>query len=124
MTKNIFISYIFKGILAIIGLIIILFVLQYLGWVNFNYFAIKYAETQNTIYRHNPAFTEGMEMQLSEMQQQYIMTKTSSGRAALRGMIVHEFRDYNVNTLPPNLRKFYNFVLNKYNIDLTKGESK
>ncbi len=124
MTKNIFIGYVFKGIVIMIALSLILFVIQYLGWVNFNFFAVKYAQTQNTIYRHNPAFTQGMEMQLSEMQQQYMITKNPSERAALRGMIVHEFRDYDVTTLPPNLKEFYNSVLNKYNTDLTKGESK
>lgn len=100
-------------------LIVILFVggfftLEYAGWLNYNFFAQKKAQTTNNIYTQGPAYTQAMELQLHEMQLAYYKAKTKNQRASLRDMIIHEMADYN-GPLSPDLKKFYNSIKKRYN---------
>lgn len=96
------------SIVTVIGLVLCLvFGLNYFGYVNFAFFAPKYAAVQNKVFHNSPAYTQGMQQQLTELEEQYVQdTGNKVKRAELRSVIIDQFSAYH-GPLTPSLKKFY-----------------
>lgn len=107
-----------KTILIILAAIIILIPIGFLGnyysWWSYNYFAPKYATTQNKIFMHGTPYMRGKIRDLADYQSQYMEAKTKSERATLRATIIYEYKIFPISQLPPHLQRFYRMIKNRY----------
>ena len=98
---------VFASVAGLITFVFICFGLTYLGWASYDYFAPKYRQTDNKVFKESEQYNDGMVRDLENLQMEY--TNGDAGqKQALRAIILHRFSVYDENRLPPNLRNFYN----------------
>ena len=100
-----------KEILAIVGVCLAFFCLcvglSYVGYESYSYFAPKYREVDNRVFKQSEQYNDGMIRDLEDMQMAY-MNADAAQKDALRAIIMHRFSVYPEDKMPPNLRNFYN----------------
>lgn len=101
-----FISEIGVIILSLIIIVGLTFGGNYLGWWNYNFFAPKYAQTQEKIFTHSVEYKQGKLQELQDAENHYY-TATPTQQAAMRSFLIDEFAAYH-GTLTPQLQSFYN----------------
>lgn len=89
--------------IIIIGLI---FGGNYFGWWSYNFFAPKYATTQEKIFTNSVEYKQGKLQELQDAENHYY-TATPVQQAAMRSFLIDEFSAYH-GTLTPQLQSFYN----------------
>lgn len=101
----------FKEILAlvcvIVGAIALVFGLSFLGYKSYEFFAPKYRQVDNQVFKESEQYNNGMIRDLENLQLEYIKA-TPEQKDALRAISLHRFSVYPEDRLPPNLRNFYN----------------
>jgi len=101
----------FKETLATIGFIIgaiaVTFVLMFLGYESYKFFAPKYRAVDNQVFKQSEQYNDGMIRDLENLQIEYIGADADK-KQALRAIVLHRFSVYPEDRLPPNLRNFYN----------------
>jgi hypothetical protein len=88
------------GIAAIFGL-------SYLGYESYKFFAPKYRQVDNQVFKESEQYNDGMIRDLENLQLEYI-NADKDHKDALRAIVLHRFSVYPEDRLPPNLRNFYN----------------
>ena len=97
------------GVGIIAGTLVLGFALNYADWASYDFFAPKYRQTENKVFKESEQYNDGMIRDLSELQRQYV-TATADEKAALRPIIRHRFEVYDENRLPADLRSFYDSI--------------
>jgi hypothetical protein len=101
---------IFAGVVvfisSVVGLIVLIGGLSYLGWMSYDYFAPKYRATDNKVFKESEQYNDGMLRDLENLQMEYT-NADQAHKDALRAIILHRFSVYDENRLPYNLRNFY-----------------
>ena len=83
--------------------------MTYLGWMSYDYFAPKYRQSENKVFKESEQYNDGMVRDLENLQMQY-MEADQPHKDALRSIVLHRFSVYDQNRLPPNLWNFYQQV--------------
>ena len=98
----------FKEISAIvIGWIALVVVAMFGSFFAYQYFAPKYRQVDNEVFKQSEQYNDGMIRDLENLQVEYI-NGDADKKQALRAIILHRFSVYPVDKLPVNLRNFYN----------------
>ena len=101
----------FKEISAFIASILIalavIFILSFLGYKSYEYFAPRYRAVDNAVFKESEQYNDGMIRDLENLQLEYIKA-TAEQKDALRAITLHRFSVYPEDRMPPNLRNFYN----------------
>jgi hypothetical protein len=88
------------GIAAIFGV-------SYLGYESYKFFAPKYRQVDNQVFKESEQYNDGMIRDLENLQLEYI-SADKEHKDALRAITLHRFSVYPEDKMPPNLRNFYN----------------
>jgi len=98
----------FKEISAIVVGWIAFIVLAMFGsfWA-YQYFAPKYRQVDNEVFKQSEQYNDGMIRDLENLQMDYI-NADKDHKDALRAIVLHRFSVYPEDKMPPNLRNFYN----------------
>jgi len=100
-----------KNVFAMFGLLVAIvalgFGLSFLGYESYKYFAPKYRQVDNQVFKESEQYNDGMIRDLENLQMDYI-NADKEHKDALRAIVLHRFSVYPEDKLPPNLRNFYN----------------
>ena len=98
----------FKEISAIVVGWIAFIVLAMFGsfWA-YQYFAPKYRQVENDVFKQSEQYNDGMIRDLENLQMDYI-NADKDHKDAVRAIVLHRFSVYPEDKMPPNLRNFYN----------------
>ena len=91
----------------VVGSILLIFGLSYLGYESYKFFAPKYRAVDNQVFKESEQYNDGMIRDLENLQMEYI-NGDADKKQALRAIVLHRFSVYPVDKMPPNLRNFYN----------------
>ena len=98
----------FKEISAIvIGWIAFIAVCMFGSFFAYQYFAPKYRQVDNEVFKQSEQYNDGMIRDLENLQIEYISSDAEK-KQALRDIVLHRFSVYPEDKMPPNLRNFYN----------------
>ena len=98
----------FKEISAIvIGWIAFIAVCMFGSFFAYQYFAPKYRQVDNEVFKQSEQYNDGMIRDLENLQVEYISADAEK-KQALRAIVLHRFSVYPEDKMPPNLRNFYN----------------
>ena len=98
----------FKEISAIvIGWIAFIAVCMFGSFFAYQYFAPKYRQVDNEVFKQSEQYNDGMIRDLENLQIEYIGADADK-KQALRAIVLHRFSVYPEDKMPPNLRNFYN----------------
>jgi len=98
----------FKEISAIvIGWIAFIAVCMFGSFFAYQYFAPKYRQVDNEVFKQSEQYNDGMIRDLENLQIEYISADAEK-KQALRAIVLHRFSVYPEDKMPPNLRNFYN----------------
>jgi hypothetical protein len=75
------------------------------GFYSFKYFAPKYAEVQNEVFKNSTAYNDGMLRDLENLMREY-QSADAAHKEALKSIVIHRFSVYDTNKLPGNLAEF------------------
>jgi len=92
---------------GIVGIVLLIAGLSYIGWYSYDYFAPKYRATDNKVFKESEQYNDGMVRDLENLQMEY-MNADKDHQQALRAIILHRFSVYPEDKMPANLRNFYN----------------
>jgi hypothetical protein len=92
---------------VIVGAIALVFGLSFLGYKSYEFFAPKYRQVDNQVFKESEQYNDGMIRDLENLQLEYNKA-TPEQKDALRAISLHRFSVYPEDRLPPNLRNFYN----------------
>ena len=97
----------FKEISAIvIGWIALVVVAMFGSFFAYQYFAPKYRQVDNEVFKQSEQYNDGMIRDLENLQVEYI-NGDADKKQALRAIVLHRFSVYPAEKMPPNLRNFY-----------------
>ena len=71
------------------------------------FFAPKYAEVRNDVFKNTQAYHDGMVNDLSDLRLQYMAASNHDHKAAIRATVLHRFATYPKDRLPAELREFF-----------------
>jgi hypothetical protein len=101
---------IFAGVIAffsgVVGIVLLISGLSYVGWYSYDYFAPKYRATENKVFKESEQYNDGMLRDLENLEMEYT-NADQAHKDALRSIVLHRFSVYDENRLPYNLRSFY-----------------
>jgi hypothetical protein len=98
----------FKEISAIVvGWIAFIAVCMFGSFFAYQYFAPKYRQVDNQVFKQSEQYNDGMIRDLENLQIEYIGSDAEK-KQALRAIVLHRFSVYPEDKMPPNLRNFYN----------------
>ena len=98
----------FKEISAIVvGWIAFIAVCMFGSFFAYQYFAPKYRQVDNEVFKQSEQYNDGMIRDLENLQMDYIAADKDH-KDALRAIVLHRFSVYPEDKMPPNLRNFYN----------------
>ena len=92
---------------TIVGALALIFGLTFLGYKSYEFFAPKYRQVDNEVFKQSEQYNDGMIRDLENLQLEYIKA-TAEQKDALRAITLHRFSVYPEDKMPPNLRNFYN----------------
>jgi len=92
---------------VIVGAILLIFGLSYLGYESYKFFAPKYRAVDNQVFKESEQYNDGMIRDLENLQMEYINADAEK-KVSLRAIVLHRFSVYPEDKMPPNLRNFYN----------------
>ena len=92
---------------GIVGIVLLIAGLSYIGWYSYDYFAPKYRATDNKVFKESEQYNDGMVRDLENLQMEY-MNADKDHQQSLRAIILHRFSVYPEDKMPANLRNFYN----------------
>jgi hypothetical protein len=98
---------IFAAIGGLIGLLALGFFLNYIGLMQYGFFAPKVRAIDNQVFKESEQYNDGMVRDLENLQLEYI-NADQAHKDALRAITLHRFSVYPEDKMPPNLRNFYN----------------
>jgi hypothetical protein len=102
-----------RNFLSIVSLVfaacVTVFGLSYGSYAMYQYFAPKYRQVDNQVFKQSEQYNDGMIRDLQELEMQY-MTASDTQKATLKSIILHRFEVYDQSKLPPDLWSFYNDV--------------
>lgn len=100
MWKGIFIT-----IAAVIALFAFIFGLQSLGMVSSSFFGKWREEIRYDIHKESQTYRDGMQRNLSQLQQDYI-NADEAGKAAIRAAVLHQYSQTDTSEYPLYLQAF------------------
>jgi len=95
-----------KSLVSVVLVVAGLFVMGYLSYQSYNYFAPKYRAVDNKVFKESEQYNDGMVRDLENLQLEYI-NADQNHKDALRAIVLHRFSVYPEDRMPPNLRNFY-----------------
>jgi hypothetical protein len=97
----------FKEISAIVlGWIALIVICMFGSFFAYQYFAPKYRQVDNEVFKQSEQYNDGMIRDLENLQVEYV-SGDADKKQALRAIVLHRFSVYPVDKMPPNLRNFY-----------------
>jgi len=94
------------GVLAILGLLGLIWVVQGNDFFLTKVFAPKYEAVRRDVMIESRAYSEATTRRLYDLKKQYIQSKTNDEKDTIRAMVLHEIGAFDRNRLPPDLRVF------------------
>lgn len=102
-----------KTVLIVIASIILFFAvmfgLQYIGLINYKFFAPKYQNAQREVFENTQSFTEGKRQDLIKYYHEWI-NSDKDGKSALKELVIEDFANYDVTKLTPSEQNMYNKI--------------
>ena len=102
-----------KLILIILGSIILFFAamfgLQYMGLVNYKFFAPKYQNAQREVFENTQSFTEGKRQDLIKYYHEWL-NSDKDGKNALKELVIEDFASCDVTKLTTSEQNMYNKI--------------
>lgn len=96
-------------LLGVVLLFAALFGLQYLGLVNYKFFAPKYQNAQREVFENTQSFTEGKRQDLIKYYHEWL-NSDKQGKEALKEMVIDDFASYDISKLTPSEQNMYNKI--------------
>ena len=97
----------FKEMSAIVlGYIALVVMVMFGSFFAYQYFAPKYRQVDNEVFKQSEQYNDGMIRDLENLQVEYI-NGDADKKQALRAIVLHRFSVYPVEKMPPTLRNFY-----------------
>jgi len=98
-------KYIGYGILGIVGFVVLMFGLQYLGVINYRFFEPKREQARREVFKQTQSYTDAKLQELSKYQYEY--TKADAdGKLAIKAVVRHSVAGYDETQLPLDLLYF------------------
>ena len=92
---------------ALVAGAFLIFVLAFGSFEMYKFFAPKYRQVDNQVFKESEQYNDGMIRDLENLQIEYINADAEK-KQALRAIVLHRFSVYPEDKMPPNLRNFYN----------------
>ena len=100
---------VFIVIVSIILLLCAIFGLQYLGLINYKFFAPKYQNAQREVFENTQSFTEGKRQDLIKYYHEWL-NSDKDGKSTLKDLVIEDFASYDVSKLTPSEQNMYNKI--------------
>jgi hypothetical protein len=98
----------FKEVSAIVlGWVALIVVGMFGSFYAYQYFAPKYRQVDNEVFKQSEQYNDGMIRDLENLQLEYVNADKDK-KDAIRAIVLHRFSVYPEDKMPPNLRNFYN----------------
>lgn len=97
---------IWTSIASFLGLLLLIFCLNYYSLVSFGFFAPKYAKVQRNVFENTPSYVQGKIQDLSNYKLQYEQTADTNNKSAIRAVIRSQFANFNTADCPDELKPF------------------
>lgn len=99
------------GVLGLVGLVAVVFVLNFTAFANYSFFAPRYTAVQNKVFHESQQYNDGMVRDLENIKREY-QHASPEGKAALKATALHRFEIYPRERLAPDLQSFYDSLNN------------
>lgn len=99
-------KYLLYGIGGLVILLIVIFVLEYAGLMNFKFFGVRQENARREVFKTSQAYNEGKAQDLAKYKLEYELAKDSTDKQIIKNMIIHSFADYDAKNLPSDLQVF------------------
>ena len=101
----------FKEMFGAVGALVfgalLIFALAFGSYEMYSFFAPKYRQVDNQVFKESEQYNDGMIRDLENLQMDYI-NADKDHKDAVRAIVLHRFSVYPEDKMPPNLRNFYN----------------
>ena len=95
----------------IIGAILLLFSLQWLGIANYSFFAPKQEKARREVFENTQSYVEGKRQAITKYYDEW-RTASDEDKPAIREIVLSEFANFDTNNLLPQQQKWYNEITN------------
>jgi len=101
----------FKEISALVGVIVgaiaLVFGLSFLGYKSYEFFAPKYRQVDNQVFKESEQYNTGMKIDFDNLMLQYQTTTDEAQKSSIKAIIIHRFAAYDTDKLNSDQRQFY-----------------
>lgn len=94
------------SVLALIGLLVLSFVFNAMGWVNLAFWGPKYEDTKRDIFENTQSYVHGKTTHIAKLRLEYESTESETRKKALKRMILTEASTVENELLPPDMQAF------------------
>lgn len=99
----------FYAILGFIGVLVIVFGLNYLGLVNFRFFAPKYEDARRKVYENTQSYVEGKRQTLTKYYNEWRKSDPDE-KSAIRAVVLQEFANFDTDKFTTKQREWYDDI--------------
>lgn len=104
---------VFGGLLAVALVIAFIFGTEYLGWMNYSFFAPKYEQTRYNVFKGSQSYNEAMLHDLYKAKREYDHATNDAEKATIKAYAQHQFEVFDRNRLPDDLQSAYDLFVNQ-----------
>ena len=98
------------SLLVVAILFLSLFGLQYLGLINYKFFAPKYQKAQREVFENTQSFTDGKRQDLIKYYHEWLISD-KQGKESLKELVIDDFSSYDTSKLTSSEQNMYNKMI-------------
>lgn len=111
----------FTTLAIILGIATLTFGLNYLGLINYQFFAPKYENARREVFENTQSYVEGKRQDLVKYHYEFIRSKSTQDKEAIRMVIIQSFANFDLTKLSPELRKNFDEIVNYIPVSTSSG---
>lgn len=96
-------------LLGLIGVLALVFGLNYFGLVNFRFFAPKYENARREVYENTQSYVEGKRQSITKYYDEWRKSDVDE-KSAIRTIVLQEFANFDSDKFTPKQREWYDEI--------------
>lgn len=101
----------FKIISGIACVMVVVFCLQWLGIINYRFFASKREDARREVFENTQSFVEAKRQAITKYYNEWRVANDEN-KAAIRMVVLQEFANFDLEYFSPTQRNWYNAITN------------
>lgn len=97
------------ALLGLIGVLALVFGLNYFGLVNFRFFAPKYENARREVYENTQSYVEGKRQSITKYYDEWRKSDADE-KSAIRTIVLQEFASFDTNKFTSKQREWYDDI--------------